>query len=456
MRLTVTLRLFLALLGACAAVIALMALTLQYSLDRGFLRYINSVETERLADANDSLADFYSAAGSWAPLVNDRRLWQQVVSGDEPGSMPHRGRMRRGGGFAARLILLDTAGRPLIGPAGEPALFQEIVVDQRLVGRIGLVPRRQIAGDPERLFLTNQQNMLIIAATGALASAAVAAWLLSRRILQPVRRLAAATRTLAGGDYAGRVTISGRDEFAALAGDFNLLAETLQRNETHRRRTFADIAHELRTPLAILRGEIEALRDGVRPCTPKAIDSLHQELLRLQRLIDDLHQLALADAGALTYRREELDPAPLLQRLADRYASRFAAADLDLALTLTPGLILFADPQRLEQLVTNLLDNSLKYTDAGGRVHLTLLRHNNDARITIDDSAPAVPAAALPRLFERLYRVEDSRSRDCGGSGLGLAICRAIAEAHGGSICAAPSPLGGVRIIVSFPLTEPA
>ncbi|HEY6009101.1 MAG TPA: ATP-binding protein, partial [Geobacteraceae bacterium] len=244
------------------------------------------------------------------------------------------------------------------------------------------------------------------------------------------------------------------DELGRLAEDFNSLAMTLEQNEKARRQWVADISHELRTPLAVLRGEIEALQDGVRQANPETIHSLHGEVLRLGRLVDDLYQLSLSDVGALTYRKEELD----LTELLDEALAAFGPEFTQKGITLTAHIprdgraVVFGDPARLHQLFANLLDNALKYTDSGGELIIRLVCDEARARLDFQDTAPGVSPYDLERLFDRLYRVEASRNRAAGGAGLGLAICRNIVEAHAGTITAQPSPLGGVRIILTLPL----
>jgi two-component system, OmpR family, sensor histidine kinase BaeS len=249
------------------------------------------------------------------------------------------------------------------------------------------------------------------------------------------------------------VPVTSGDELGRLASDFNALALTLEKNEQARRSWLADISHELRTPLAILRGEIEALEDGLRQPTPEAIRSLHGEVMRLGRLVDDLQQLALSDLGALTYRKEELDLVPLLAAVIDSYRPELVRNGLQLHVEL-PRLpvTVFADGERLRQLFANLLDNALKYTDGDGQVEVRLAEEGGQAKIDICDSAPTVAAQELERLFERFYRVEGSRNRASGGAGLGLAICRNIVEAHDGSISARESSLGGLWLEISLPL----
>ncbi|WP_420853045.1 ATP-binding protein [Spiribacter vilamensis] len=286
----------------------------------------------------------------------------------------------------------------------------------------------------------------------SVALAALLGLLLARGFLAPVRRVATATRILADGDLTTRVSELRRDELGQLARDFNRLAETLEHNERLRREVMSDLSHELRTPVSVLRGELEAIEDGVRPLTAETVAGLQESVATLGRLIDDLYELSLADAGALSYRMGMVELAGLLSDLAEHWQSRFDEAGLALELALPADPITVrGDRRRLEQLWTNLLQNNLRYTDPGGRARLRLEADDEGATVRLEDSAPVVPEPALERIFERLYRVEGSRSRASGGAGLGLAIGRSIVEAHGGSIEAYPSPLGGLGIRVWLP-----
>src|SRR6185503_9855531 len=237
-------------------------------------------------------------------------------------------------------------------------------------------------------------------------------------------------------------------ELARLASDFNALAQTLEAARQARRQWIADIAHELRTPLSILRGEIEALQDGVRPLTQAAIGSLASEAGRLARLVEDLHTLSLSDVGELGYHMEPVDLAELVRETLDGQRRALADKGLELELSAAPDVMIRGDEGRLAQVFGNLLQNSLRYTDAPGVV---AVRVERDGRVIWQDSAPGVPEEDLRRLTERLFRVEGSRNRASGGSGLGLAIARAIVQAHGGTLGASASPLGGLRIELAFP-----
>jgi two-component system sensor histidine kinase BaeS len=327
---------------------------------------------------------------------------------------------------------------------------------ETVIGYVGLLPHKRLSDERQLRFLREQKTAFAIVAGIIILLAAGLSLPLSNRLIRPLRALAQANGRLAAGEYDIRLPVTYSDELGQLSRDFNSLALTLEKNELSRRQWVADISHELRTPLAILRGEIEALQDGIRQLTPEAINSLHHEAMRLSRLVDDLYQLSLSDLGALTYRKEETDLVPLLTAILATYKHEFSARNIDFTAGFpeTKKVILFADTARLQQLFGNLLDNSLQYTDSGGKAVLTMACAAGFAEIVLEDSSPGVTAGDLQRLFDRLYRVETSRSRNSGGAGLGLAICSRIVEAHAGSIMAEQSLLGGVRIKVSLPLAE--
>ncbi|HEY5512537.1 MAG TPA: ATP-binding protein, partial [Geomonas sp.] len=278
---------------------------------------------------------------------------------------------------------------------------------------------------------------------------------LANRLVLPIRRLAASMHRLASGEFDIRVAVGPLDELGQLARDFNTLALSLENTEQARRRWVADISHELRTPLSILRGEIEAIQDGVRQADSDSMCSLHAEVMRLNRLVDDLYQLSLFDIGALSYRKIDLDLRALLADAVASFRAEFDQKGISLEADFPPGsnFFVFADPGRLHQLFDNLLDNALKYTDPGGELSVRLECRGDLATVELADSAPGVAPQELERLFDRLYRVESSRNRALGGAGLGLAICKNIVEAHEGSIRALPSPKGGVLISIELPLT---
>jgi two-component system sensor histidine kinase BaeS len=479
MKLGLTSRLFLVLLAATALVACGMFVIMHWNIDRGFLRYVNTLEQERLERLATEVESSYATAGSWDFIRDEpdnllrlmiktlpegqvrpkdlERLERRLERRRERPQPPPPGLAHR---FEVRVQLLDSAGRHLAGPPQSLPAKEMITLHYQgqRIGALGLMPQKNLADVHQMRFLKEQKLALAQVAGLTLLVSALLSLPLARRLVRPLRELTAATRRLATGAYAERVPVTSQDELGQLAGDFNLLALTLEQNETTRRQWIADISHELRTPLTVLRGEIEALQDGVRPLTSTALVSLHGEALRLGRLVDDLYQLSLSDLGALQYRKEILAPKTILLTALEPLRLLFAANGIVLRTEFAPGadVKILADPQRLHQLFTNLLDNALKYTDAPGRLELRMERRGAILQIELCDSAPAVPAAELERLFERLYRVEGSRSRETGGAGLGLAICRNIAAAHQGTLTAHPSPLGGLCLTLTLPVTTEA
>ena len=258
-------------------------------------------------------------------------------------------------------------------------------------------------------------------------------------------------RALEEGRYDTRLPDTRSDELGELARSFNQLAHKLASAEQSRRQWVADTSHELRTPLSVLRAQLEAIEDGVRPAGPDSVASMLRQVLALNKLIDELYALARADVGAAAYQRQQLDLWQLAAQQAQAFEQRFAAAGLALELGAAPSpALVSADPDRLRQVFANLFENCIRY---GGSGRVALHGHDGGAAlaITVDDSGPGVPDAALARLAERFYRVEASRGRAHGGAGLGLALCQRIVEGHGGTLAFARSPLGGLRVTVTLP-----
>ncbi|MFH8580368.1 sensor histidine kinase [Streptomyces zaomyceticus] len=276
----------------------------------------------------------------------------------------------------------------------------------------------------------------VVVAAGVAAAALACALLLSRAVLRPVRALTAASRGLGEGDLGRRVPASGRDEIAELGRSFNRMADSLQGSEERQRRLVGDIAHELRTPLANLRGYLEALRDGVLAADAELLDSLHEEVLLQQRIVDDLQDLALAEAGALTYHRRTVDARELVEACRTAHSARAAAAGVALDVVgAGPGTVrLHGDPDRLRQALGNLVGNAVRHTAPGGGVRLELAERDELVRIAVRDTGSGIPAADLPRLFDRFWRADAARGRATGGSGLGLSIARQIVADHHGAV----------------------
>lgn len=463
MRFGISLKLFLAILASCIIIALAMGVAVRFSFERGFNSYIQERQQQRVASLTELLEADYAREGGWDFLRGDNQRWWGVLldasrrdDGPDAQDDDHGAAGKPDSPSPPRTSLLDEHGTLVVGresTEGRGAQRYALRVGDRVVGWV-VTPRpaaRRVNNAIDQRFQNRQLIATWVIVGLSVLLAAVVSLLLARMLLAPVRRITRATDRLASGDYAVRVESTSSDELGRLARDFNRLAYSLERNEQLRRALMADVSHELRTPLAVLRGEIEALQDGLRQPTPETLASLQHEVLQLSKLIDDLYELSLADAGALNYHMEAIDPAGLLGGLVEHYRDRFGRRAIELTLSAPPGLMISGDSQRLTQLFGNILENSLRYTDGPGRVRIGLQADGAHIKVSVEDSAPGVPDAMLPRLFERMFRVEASRSREYGGAGLGLAICQRIVEAHGGHITAEHSSLGGVRMVMSFP-----
>ena len=440
---TLRVKLFLVIAGATAALTLVAYLVFSWSFDRGFIDYVNRADEARLQPLIEALGQGHAREGGWKWVAEDRRRWFDLIR-ETVGLPPVT--------IDPRLMLFDTDGTQLVGRAEsiKLAVMKPIDWQAKTVGYLGYVPRPEALESIERLYLRRQHYAFAAIGLGMLAAALLLGAGLSGWLSRRIRNLAGATDSLIQGNYDVRLPPEGHDELARLARDFNTLAETLAAARQARRKWIADIAHELRTPLSIVRGEIEALQDGVRPLDRAALNSLAGEAARLARLVDDLHTLSLSDLGALSYHKEPVDLAEIVQEVVD--AQRAALREKGLSIGLNLGsFMVCGDADRLAQVFSNLLQNSMRYTDAPGRVEIGIKQLAGQVVVEWQDSSPGVAPEDLPRLTEHLFRVEGSRSRAGGGSGLGLAIANAIVHAHGGTLTLGASRLGGLRIELRFP-----
>jgi two-component system, OmpR family, sensor histidine kinase BaeS len=505
MRLRLIHRFFIAFAALSLAALVAFALLQQDGFRRGFLDYLDGLSVELLNEGSQRLAARYREEGSWDFLRDRPRVLMDTLginvdarmraglAFDPEAAGPPRGPpagerrppppgrdgwpprpLDRPDGppfpmapppatramdpldIGGRLLLLDVDGNAVAGNpnVSSDARVIEVRDHGQLIGRLRLAPLPHWRGELDKAFARSQWRRALIGGAAILCCALLLAWLLSRWLQRPIRALAKGAQALAAGDYTMRVHAGTGDELSELASDFNRLAAALERSRAARRQWGADIAHELRTPLAILHGEIQALQDGVRQYGPGTLASLQAETTRLTSLVEDLYQLALSDAGALEYRAGDVDLGELLGDLVhvQQATMRDAGLQLDLAELPAATLPIRGDERRLQQLFGNLLANARRYTDSPGRVQISVQRSAGYWLIHVDDTPPSVSKEALPMLFERLYRADGSRNRASGGAGLGLAIARNIVEAHAGSIAAQHSPLGGLRILIELPI----
>ena len=452
-------------------------------LDR-FGRFVSLVET-RLAQQSSALSDPALAdPPGMGGLLRELAALEGVSASARPppesmgrGAPPGPPRMDRGAparpppmgpppgaedAFGARVALHRPDGQPWAGPRTTldmPGVVERpILVRGSVVALARLRPMRDLPQADGNQFLRSQYLGITAVASALLLLALACAFWLARQWVRPLVAVQAATARIAQGELDVRLQEERSDEIGDVMRNVNQMAASLQRVEGARRQWLADLSHELRTPLTVLRGDIEALVDGVRPLNAAAALSLREDVLRLGALVEDLHLLSMADLQALPCHFAEADAVQILQGVLARHTQRATDAGLSLAWDATPteAVPVLWDAGRIEQLLANLLQNSLRYTDAPGRIVVGLTASADQVHLHVQDSAPGVSTGDLQRIFEPLFRADAARSRQSGGSGLGLAICAAIAQAHGGTIRASLSPLGGLRVDVTLPMRSRA
>jgi histidine kinase len=309
-----------------------------------------------------------------------------------------------------------------------------------------------LAEDLQINFRAAIQTALFSAVAVGIVVAALSSWLLSRRIVKPIRSVVQSSHTIADGHYDQRLEKQSNDELGELIDSFNRMANALSQTENMRRQLLADVTHELKTPLASIKGYVEALEDGVMPATPETFQTIHDEASRLQRLVQDLSELSLVESGQITLHPEKIPLQEFLRDLIHRMFATFSSKQIHVDMQIADGLDLFADRDRTAQILTNLLANAAQYTPDGGWVKISAIQAGAMAEIRVQDSGIGISASDLPHLFQRFFRADRSRARRSGGSGIGLTITRHLVEAQGGTIRAESPGVGqGSTFIVLLP-----
>lgn len=449
-----TLRAKLTLTHAAVALVVLALVTLAF--DRAVV-----VGFERLATAQSArtagriarpLVALYRRHGSWQAVrrelvASDRSLLdtgaQRVLVADQRG-----------------VIVIDTLGR-LEGrqfSAGQRRVAAPVIRNNVTVGYVTVAVTTGRWGALEDRYVRGVSRLLLVASLGAAGCAIVIASLLARGMTRPLQALTAATRQLTlpeGSRWTkppAALPVTAHDEVGELTAAFNLMVAELSRQETLRRRMVGDIAHELRTPLSVLKIELEALEDGVVAPAPAAFVSLKEEVDLLGRLVDDLQLLSLAEAGQLSLVMVSLEPAPALARSAARAAGRAKQRRIDIHVEASPGLSpIHADEQRLAQALDNLIENALRYTPPGGHITLACRTGDGEIHFVVRDTGPGIPTADLERIFDHFYRTDRARARHTGGTGLGLAIVRSLMAAMGGRVYVESPSNHGATFVLALP-----
>jgi signal transduction histidine kinase len=414
------------------------------------VKYYETISTGyRLNQIRSSLYVFYIDNGNWTdvqPLVRDtaRVSGTRIILAASNGTVV--GDSKGGELLGKNYTSTDSSGNPL-----------DLVWQQELVGKAYIIadPEAEPYVAPFLRLSASINRSLLLGGLLAIIIALILIFFLSRRITSPIDVLSRAARRLGCGDLAQRVQVRGEGEVAALAEAFNTMAADLEKNEQLRRNLIADVAHELRTPLSNIQGYLEAIRDRVIKPDAATVRSLNEEVALLSRLVNELQDLSLAEAGELKLVYQTEDITNLVEQAVTPWQPQLAAKGISLSLDLPDNLPLVnIDWQRVTQVLHNLLENAVAYTGRGGTIIVAAAQQGDWVEVSVSDTGEGIPAGDLPNIFERFYRVDRSRARATGGSGLGLTIARRLVEAHGGEITARSELGKGSRFSFTLPVAE--
>jgi two-component system, OmpR family, sensor histidine kinase BaeS len=441
-------KLILAFLIIGIASVAILFTTARSNTKTEFVRFLSD-ETQK--DIITQLSIYHLKNGSWdgvekifllskdpqPPSFSDIQPFQPFTLTDENGNVIISNEKYRVGERV---------------PESDLTLGAPIKEEGKIIG-ILLPMRVPFEGKPREVEFIESTNRTLL--DGALMAAVIALLLgifLSRTLTRPIRELTRATHAVSEGDLSQQVPVRSNDELGELAKAFNRMSAELSRSVNARKQMTADIAHELRTPLSLILGHAEAVHDGVLSPTLENFEIIREEAARLEHLVDDLRILSLADAGELTINMQTIEPQRLLQEVASLYQYQTQKKNVSLELDIaSPLSTIEVDPGRMTQVLTNILDNALRYTPEGGRIVLSAKQVQDQIELTVQDSGPGLKAEDIERIFERFYRIDASRQREDGGSGLGLAIARSIVQAHGGQLSARSEMGQGLSILITLP-----
>jgi two-component system, OmpR family, sensor histidine kinase BaeS len=415
----------------------------------------------RLDTLVEELEAHYEDRGSWDEAEGLLVSFAGNLAGGQGNRPDHAGQGMMAGMMNQDLILADENGKivAVTGSAAEGQLNRS-ELEQAIQLRSGLhtvgylVVRGGMAFSQvdERFLVGRLTRAALVGGLVAGGLALLLALALAYRLNQPIQALIQAARSLSRGDLNQRVAVTGKDELAELGQAFNQMASSLQQTQESRRAMTADIAHELRNPLAVQRANLEALQDGIYELTPNNLQPILEQNHLLTRLVEDLRILALADAGQLKLEYSWISLSTLVERVLERFKAQAEPRGVSFVLEAAPDCPeIQIDSRRIEQVLVNLISNALRYAPGPGRIEIKITCSPESVILTLHDNGPGIPEEALAHVFERFYRADRSRSRIEGGSGLGLAIARQLVEAHGGELKAANHPEGGALFTLKLP-----
>ncbi len=459
---------------------ALLAITF-FSVKKHFLDYATQQILERLAPLERAVVAEYAEAQSLVVFTQNPTRWNQVrdttyrqylsdqnrsaaISGSRPQDWSERESIEaqlqpKQRAFFQHLVLLDQANTPIAGRMKEGAkyIFRELSYNDHIIAHIGYIKPTVFLRSVDRLFVEQQLNAFGAMTALMILVAALVTALVSRWLVHPLSLLAKSAKHVTAGDFSVRVNYSASDELGSLCQNFNDMTRSLEKDEQLRKQWVADISHEMRTPLSVLKAQVEAMEDGIRPANADNLHLLLRNIDSLAHVINDLYELSLTDLDALSLNKERVSVSKAVNEVWASFEERFQKKHLqaELCFPQTNDFFIIADKNRLQQLLTNLLENSYRYTDDNGCVQIDLHEDAHNVTITIEDSSPCVPDNAIGNIYDRLFRVEASRNRETGGAGLGLSICKGIVNVHNGEIHASHSKLGGLKQSIVLPKNTP-
>jgi two-component system sensor histidine kinase BaeS len=445
---------------------------MQWSFDNGIAQYTTAEDLKRQKWLIPELAKHYAEHENWFFLSDNLALRRELFKSNfdlreqgrhsfrKPNMTMPNDRGERSGPPPAMIILLDKNKNVIFGryERGQktPLLpINSIAMPERIIGFLTVAPRAHISEAFNIEFVQKEKSTFLYLTLIIFTISIVISYILSNAFTRPILDFGATLHNLASGKFKTKVTYNSQDELGILADDINHLGDALMSYETPTSRWIANISHELRTPITLMRAEVDAMIDGITQLDVENLKFAKNEILHLQSLVEDLHFLSMSDIGAFQYRMIEVDLITLIQEQVDKMTTIADEKKITISFQSDQSELIFkADPTKVIQMVTNLISNSIKYTEKGGRIEVRLTSNILGIMLNINDSFPCVDEAHIPKLMEPLYRPENSRNKKIGGSGLGLAICKAIVVGHHGEISLSQSYLGGLNASITLPWSE--
>ena len=460
------------LLFITGMVVMVMSFMMQRGVNEGFDKYKKSLEKAFNHRLILTIEGYYNHYGSWDDLKTHPKQWHYLLnksavkvskklskgrSNDEWQVHAHKKqkkvqeKIKR---FIPDYTLFDSNKKRLAGSGDwdSAGMMFKIWNNKQVIGFLLSTGDQAAVVEQDKQFAKRIRDLILIVAAVMLVVSLLITVPVANYLVKPIKAINNATKKAASGDYSVRTQIKRQDELGQLANNFNRLAETLESNAATQKKQMADIAHELRTPIAVVMAELEAIQDGIHQADQESVGTMHGQISALKNLVDDLHQLSLSDLGTLRYQMEKMDILPLVRQVVAAF--NLAAEQKGLSLKLiesSDACWVLGDHNRLHQLLNNLIQNAISYTDAGGLIEVSIESKDNMIELLVADSEPTLTTEEMAKMFDRLYRKEQSRNKKTGGSGLGLTIVKNIVSAHQGRIMAAPSELGGVAMKIILP-----